>query len=151
MMMPCQPIHKLFLSLCLCLTPAFSQTVPQHPDGAVVEEEARLLEQGHPIKRELSGGRQHSYWLKLAAGQFVKVIVEQQGIDVAVQVSGPDGAQIIEFDSEKRLQGQEQAPLAAEAGGDYQLVVQPKQRDAATGRYEIRIEESRAATEPDRE
>jgi hypothetical protein len=34
-------------------------------------------------------------------------VVEQKGIDVTVQVAGPDGKQILEFDSESRLERQE--------------------------------------------
>ncbi|MBO0783670.1 MAG: tetratricopeptide repeat-containing protein, partial [Ktedonobacteraceae bacterium] len=108
------------------------------------------LELGKSIKRELAGGQQHTYELKLGADQFAQAIVEQEGIDVTVQVLGPDGKQMLEFDSEARLQGVEEVPLVAEAAGDYQLIVQSKSKGAPPGGYEIRIEELRAATERDR-
>src|SRR5215813_11224283 len=117
--------------------------------GAVDERDVRPLEQGRPVMRELSGGQQHIYQLRLSAGQFLKAIIEQQGIDVVAQISGPDGKQILEFDSERRLQGQEQASLVAEAAGDYRLTLRPKRKEAAAGSYEIRIEELRAATAND--
>jgi hypothetical protein len=66
------------------------------------EKEARLLDPGRPLKRELAGGHSHTYQIRLSVGQFLKVIVEQQGIDVVVQLSGPGGAQIAEFDMESR-------------------------------------------------
>jgi CHAT domain-containing protein/Tfp pilus assembly protein PilF len=122
-------------------------TSPQ--GGAVDEKDVRPLEQGRPVKRELSSGQQHIYQLRLSAGQFLKAIIEQQGIDVVAQISGPDGKQILEFNSERRLQGQEQASLVAEAAGDYRLTLRPERKEAAAGRYEIRIEELRAATEND--
>jgi tetratricopeptide (TPR) repeat protein len=114
------------------------------------EKEASLLEPGKAIKRELSGSGSHPYRIRLAADQFLKVVIEQDGIDVVARLIGPDGKQIMEFDSEKRLQGRETAPLVAEAEGDYQLVVLPRQKAASAGAYEIRIEELRAATENDR-
>src|SRR5262245_46793170 len=114
------------------------------------EKESRLLEPGKAIKRELSGAGSHTYRIRLAADQFLKVVIEQDGIDVVARLLGPDGKQIMEFDSEKRLQGRETAPLVAEAEGDYQVVVQPRQKAALAGAYEIRIEELRAATENDR-
>jgi CHAT domain-containing protein/Tfp pilus assembly protein PilF len=114
------------------------------------ERESRLLELGKPIKRELAGGDSHTYRIRLAADQFLKVVIEQDGIDVVARLQGTDGKQIMEFDSERRLRGQETAPLVAEAEGDYRLVVQPGQKAAPTGAYEIRIEELRAATENDR-
>jgi CHAT domain-containing protein/Tfp pilus assembly protein PilF len=122
-------------------------TFPQ--DGAAEEKDVRPLEQGHPVKRELGPGQRHSYRLMLGAGQFLKAIIEQQGIDVVAQISGPDGKLILEFDSEHRLRGQEQASLAAKTAGDYRLILRPRQKEAAAGRYEIRIEELRAATEND--
>jgi len=114
------------------------------------EKDARLLEPGKAIKRELSGAGSHTFQIRLSAGQFLKVIVEQQGIDVVARLIGPDGKQIIEFDSESRLRGPETVEHVAEAEGDYRLVVQPRQKAAPAGVYEIRIEELRAATENDR-
>jgi WD40 repeat protein/tetratricopeptide (TPR) repeat protein len=191
MMMSDQSVHSLFLSLCLCVAPAFAQT-PLRPleigkpveqelsgllpiaaslrpfgrlldpsqqsaqeatrrqDAAGDENNVRTLEKGPPIKGEMSGGQRHVYRLRMNADQFLMVIVEQQGIDVVLQISGPDGEQILEFDSEKRPRGQEQASLAAEAAGDYQLIVKPRQKSAAAGNYEIRIEELRVATDKDR-
>ena len=130
--------------------PYSTQEAVRRPAGAGDEREVRPLEPGQSVKRELTGGQRHIYQIKLRADQFLKVIVEQQGIDVVAQVLGPDGAQILEVDSESRLRGQEQASLAPEAAGDYRLIVKPKQDRAAAGRYEIWIDELRAATEDDR-
>src|SRR5262245_39301917 len=114
------------------------------------EKEARLLEPGKAIKRELAGAGSHTYQIKLSAGEFLKVIIEQQGIDVVAQLSGPGGEQIAKFDEESRSQGQESASLVAEAEGEYRLTVRPTQKNAPAGGYEIRIEELRAATDDDR-
>src|SRR5262245_1664583 len=131
-----------------------TQQSTQAPSGlgskADDEKEARLLEPGKAIKRELSGAGSHTYRIRLAADQFLNAVIEQDGIDVVARLLGPDGKQIMEFDSEKRLQGRETAPLVAEAEGVYQVVVQPRQKAAPAGAYEIRIEELRAATENDR-
>jgi CHAT domain-containing protein/Tfp pilus assembly protein PilF len=114
------------------------------------EKEARLLEPRRPIKRELAGDQSHTYQIRLSAGQYLKVIVEQQGIDVVVQVSGPDGRQILEFDSESRSQGREEVSLVAEAEGDFRLIVHPRLKGAPAGSYAIRVEEVRLATDADR-
>jgi CHAT domain-containing protein/Tfp pilus assembly protein PilF len=114
------------------------------------EKEARLLEPGKAIKRELSGAGSHTYRIRLEAGQFLKAIIEQDGIDVGARLLGPDGKQIMGFDSESRLRGTETVDHVAEAEGDYQLIVQPRQKSAPVGSYEIRIEELRAATDDDR-
>ena len=129
------------------------QTTEQSGDagkGAGAEKDVRLIELGKPIRRDLVGGQRHYYRIRLRDDQFLKVVVEQQGIDVVAQVSGPDGKTISEFDSESRLQGQEVISLAPEAPGDYQLIVWPKLRGAPAGHYDIRIEELRAVTNKDR-
>ena len=131
----------------------FQQSPQQSRDkasGGGDEKDVRALEAGKPIKGELAGGRQHAYRISLGADQFLKVIVEQQGINVVAQVSGPDGKQILEFDSESRSQGQEEVSLVAEAAGGFLLIVRPKLDGAPAGSYEIRIEELRVATDTDR-
>jgi CHAT domain-containing protein/Tfp pilus assembly protein PilF len=122
----------------------------QHQRDASDEKDDQLLEQGKQIERELAGSQTPIYRIELSAGQFLKVIVKQDGIDVVVQVSGLDGKQILEFDSESRLQGEESVSLVAEATGIYVLRVRPRYRRAATGSYQVRIEELRTATENDR-
>src|SRR6266508_4050121 len=131
----------------------FQQAPQQSRDkasGGGDEKDVRELEAGKSIKGELAGGRRHAYRISLGANQFLKVVVEQQGIDIVAQVSGPDGKQILEFDSESRLQGREEVSLVAEAAGAFQLIVRPKQDGAPAGSYEIRIEELRVATDTDR-
>src|SRR5215475_15160350 len=125
----------------------------RRPDPAGMAQEdqpVRRLESGKPIERELAGGQSHDYQLTLADGQYVNLVVDQRGIDVVVKLFGPDGKPIMEFDSENRVQGQESVSLVAEAGGSYRLSVQPKLNSAAAGRYEIRMEELRVATDDDR-
>ncbi|HKX31093.1 MAG TPA: CHAT domain-containing tetratricopeptide repeat protein [Blastocatellia bacterium] len=127
--------------------------VRQHRDeGRDVQagEKVRLLEPGKPIQRELMSGMRHPYRIQLAAGQFLKAIVTQQGIDLIVRVTGPDGKQILELNAESRLQGQEPVSLVAETAGDYQLVIRPTLKESPAGSYEIRIEALRVATEQDR-
>ncbi|HKX33539.1 MAG TPA: tetratricopeptide repeat protein [Blastocatellia bacterium] len=108
------------------------------------------------IREEPADGRQQSYRIVLNADQYLKVIVEQRGLDVGILLSGPDGKQIREFDADKRGQGQEVVWQVAEVTGEYRLTVrpqpvQPLPQNARAGGYEIRIEELRAATETDRE
>src|SRR6266508_2872938 len=114
------------------------------------EKDVRPLEPGKPIERELAGGQSHAYQITLSAGQFMKVIVEQRGIDVVIVLLGPDAKQIMEFDSEIRSQGQETVWQVAEVAGSYRLNVKAKHKGAPAGGYEIRLVELRAATEKDR-
>ncbi len=61
--------------------------------------ESRLLEWGKPIEREIAGGQSHLYRTTLAAGQYLVVIAEQNGIDLVMSAFGPDGKKLAEVDS----------------------------------------------------
>ncbi|HKX32304.1 MAG TPA: tetratricopeptide repeat-containing protein, partial [Blastocatellia bacterium] len=129
-------------------------SAPNSGDKVVVdqarEEWVRQLEPERPVGGELAGGQSHLYQVRLDSGQYLRLSVEQRGIDVVVRLFRPGSKPILEVDAESRLQGSESVSMVAEAAGDYRLAVQPKLSRAATGRYEIRIEEMRAATERDR-
>ena len=113
-------------------------------------QDVRALVPGKPIERELDGGKSHLYQITLAAGQYLHVVVDQRGIDVVATLFGPDGQKLDEVDSPNGTQGLEPVYLVAEASGNYQLEVRPLERNAAAGRYEVKIEELREATAKDR-
>lgn len=114
------------------------------------EQASQLLEQAKPIERELKGGEVHTYSVKLEAGQFAGVIADQRGIDVVVTVYAPDGKQLAEVDSPNGTKGPEPVSLIAKATGDYRVEIRSLEKTAATGRYEIKLAELRAANEQDK-
>jgi CHAT domain-containing protein/tetratricopeptide (TPR) repeat protein len=113
-------------------------------------QEITNLDLGKPVDRELTGRETHVYRVAMSEGQCAEAAVEQRGIDVTVQVLDATGKLVAEFDSESKLQGEERVFLVADAPGVYQLAIQAKYPKAATGRYELRLTEVRAATEQDR-
>src|SRR5215468_919149 len=72
-----------------CLTGDLIRQSTQEPTGAGKEKDIQALEPGKPIRRELAGGQEHTYQIRLNANQFLKVVVEQNGIDLVAQMSGP--------------------------------------------------------------
>ena len=94
-----------------------------------------------PIAARLRGGEQHRYSLRLRAGMYAQVVVEQQGIDVVVSALAPDGKAIAEIDSPNGARGPEPLGFAAERSGTYQVVVRSFDAGAAEGAYEIRVAE----------
>ncbi len=112
--------------------------------------EDMTLEVGHPILRDLAGGGSDSYRMKLEAGQYVRCAADQQGIDVALRLLGPDGRLITEVDSPSGTHGAEKASVVAQAAGDYRIVVRSDDAKAKPGRYEMKVEEMRPATDEDR-
>jgi CHAT domain-containing protein/tetratricopeptide (TPR) repeat protein len=113
-------------------------------------QEVRVLEPGKPLERALAGGETHAYRLTLTSGQHLLAVVEQRGIDVVVAVLEPDGKQVANVDSPSRTQGPEPISVVAKVSGDYRLEVRAAEKDAAAGRYEVRIAELREAMPKDR-
>jgi len=104
-----------------------------------------------PVTREMRGGEQHTYQVKLNAGQYVRFVAEQKGIDVVLSLLGVDGKPLLEVDNNlSGTRGMEVVSLVADAAGTYQLNVRSLEKDASAGGYEIRIEDLRTATDADR-
>ena len=112
-------------------------------------EELTVLETGKPLTRELSGGQKHSYQLELRAEQYVKLVVEQHGIDVVIRLLGADGTVITDYDSEQRIEGTEPVEFTSRVAGTFKLSVESKQRTVPPGHYEIAVSEVRTATNRD--
>src|SRR5262245_26993920 len=113
-------------------------------------QESISLEPGKPVERELSGGQSHSYKITISSGQFLHIVVRQLGIDVVVVLFAPDGKKICEADSENLIERSETVSAIAEAPGAYLIEVRSPEKTAKTGRYEIKVEELRAATAEDK-
>ena len=103
--------------------------------------EARALEPGRTLESEIASGQVHTYLIALEAGQFLRAVVNQRGIDLVVSVIGPDGQKIAEVDSPNGANGPEPVSLAPKVSGTSRLEVRALQKDAKPGRYDIKIEE----------
>lgn len=125
-------------------------TTQQQITGAQNAQKATTLESGTPVERELAGGQEHGYQITLAEGQYARVVVEQRGIDLIVQLFAADGKSIADFDVEIRIQGEEKIEVVSLAAGSYRLLIKAKYPRLPAGRYEIRLLEARHATPEDR-
>src|SRR5215813_10663840 len=102
---------------------------------------------GIPVTRELSAGEAQAFRAELPAGRPFRVAVEQRGIDVTVEVEGPDGRSLVIVDSPQDRQGTESLLLVPPAGGAYTITVRAREPGAPPpGRVEIRLDE---VTSPD--
>lgn len=132
--------------LCLSLLMAPIRTVSGQTQPRPASE-ALTLEPGRTIEREIAAGEVHAYEVALEAGQFLRAVVNQHGVDVVVTVTGPQGQRLSEVDSPNGQEGPEPIILAANASGTYRLEVRPLDKDTKPGRYEIKIEELLTAAE----
>ncbi len=127
-------------------------------DAKSKTKEPPRLRPGEPDLREATAGQKHTYRLKLREGQFVRVMVEQRGVDVSLKLTGPKGEQLADVNDKRSLDESESLLLIADAKGYYLLDVTAAQeagesKDTATtgvGRFRAEINELRLATEQDR-
>jgi hypothetical protein len=109
---------------------------------------ATTLQPGTPIERTLAAGQSHSYTINLEQDQFLRLAVDQRGIDVVVRAFSPTGRQLGEFDTPNGTNGPEDVTVIAETTGAYRIEVSPLSGyENPSGRYEIKIVEIRAATD----
>src|SRR5882724_1213920 len=118
---------------------------PERPPARVVD-----LQAGPGEERELAGGESHVYRFRLATGQFVRLTVDQRGIDVVVRLLDPGGREISTVDGAPGERGQEEAELVAEKPGLYGMEVHPFKSGAKRGRYLARLAVKRHARPADR-
>jgi CHAT domain-containing protein len=128
------PLHSLALVLSLFFQVSAGQ-------------EIHRLEPGKAVEREIAGGQSHIYQISLAAGQFVRLVVEQKAIDVALKIAAPDGKQLIggNFGEVGEL---ESLSVEAAAGGEHQVTISA---NGAAGSYKLRLEVKAAASAQDKQ
>ena len=115
------------------------------------QEQSRTLTIGQPVAREIRGGEQHTYQVNLTAGQHARIVLDQKGIDVVLTLLGADGKPTLDVDNNlSGTRGMESVSLVAEISGAYGFNVRCLEKDASAGRYELRIEDLRTATDVDR-
>jgi tetratricopeptide (TPR) repeat protein len=102
------------------------------------------------LEREIKGGEVHSFQVQLSAGEFLYLVVEQQGVDVVVTMLAPNGEQLARSDCLNGRYGAEPVAIVAETSGAYRLEVGSPDKQALVGRYAVRLAAVRAASPADR-
>jgi CHAT domain-containing protein/Tfp pilus assembly protein PilF len=108
-----------------------------------------VLEPNKPVKGELAGGETHSYRITLDAGQFVRVVVDQPRINIALSAFDPSEKLIIEADM-FGIGDPEEISLVSATPGPYKIKLRSPDPTAPKGQYQVEVRELRAATDKDR-
>ncbi|MFL6201149.1 MAG: CHAT domain-containing protein [Thermoanaerobaculia bacterium] len=104
-----------------------------------------------PVReRTIRGGEIQSTALEVRAGELLRLVVEQDRVDVVVKLFDPEGRQIAAADGPDYWMWEEEIALVAETSGPYRLEVQPFLKDAAPGVYRVRVDGPRAPRDADR-
>jgi CHAT domain-containing protein/tetratricopeptide (TPR) repeat protein len=107
-----------------------------------------MLEPEKRIAREMARGEAHKYQLTLAAGEFALVVVEERGIDVAVNLLNAKDEKI-----EERIlpghYGRVNFSILAQTGVTYGVEIKASSTQSNAGQYEIRLAERRNSGDRD--
>ena len=113
------------------------------------QAEVPPLVPGAILERDLARGDAQRFQLDVAGAAVVTIVVEQRGIDVRAVVRDADGGLIDEVEDAQGPGGEERFDVARDGGGPLTLVIQAAPGTAAAGRYRLRIDGPRRATEAD--
>lgn len=85
-----------------------------------------------------------------AAGQFVRVVVEQKGVDEKLAFTSPDGKPLVESNLTDIIGAPESLSYEATAAVTYQLAIRGNGPANQSGAYEARLEIKASATAQNR-
>ncbi|HEX7316926.1 MAG TPA: CHAT domain-containing protein [Pyrinomonadaceae bacterium] len=142
-------VQAICFALCAASQFAFQATATTAgPDSAREADAPRELAPGSSGARELDGATRHEYTIHLLAGQFLRLTVVKDDLNLAVKISDPSGQTTLE------LPGRTAVPLSfsfvADSSGPYRLEVRSLEDESFDGRYELHVEGPRTATTHDR-
>ncbi|HEX5718574.1 MAG TPA: tetratricopeptide repeat protein, partial [Thermoanaerobaculia bacterium] len=114
------------------------------PEPLPVPSGPPRLEKGVIQEREIRAGEVHEYRIAAQAGDYARVTVEQNGVDVAVRLVGPSDEEVAAADGAGGKKVPELLSWIAAAGGDFRLIISPHD-PARAGLYKVTLEELRPA------
>jgi CHAT domain-containing protein/Tfp pilus assembly protein PilF len=101
------------------------------------------------VERDLAGGEKHVYRINPAPKQFIRVTVDQRGIDLALALLSNDNKQILVIDGPTGARGIESFSYVTQSSAELRLEIRGGDDRAARGKYELLLVESRDATPAD--
>src|SRR5258708_3952657 len=103
-------------------------------------QEAQPLTSGLNQERTLGPGDNHVYTVTLQEGAGLVGEADQHGIDLVIDIFGPDGKLIRTVDSPNGAEGPEPVDLTAFQPGLYKLVIHTLDEKAKPGKYVMKID-----------
>jgi CHAT domain-containing protein/uncharacterized protein HemY len=130
--------------------PAVGEQKPQSSTANKADTtHAVALESGKPLERELKGGASHAYSITLKAGQFMRIVVEQKGIDVVLLLTDENGKQLLEVDAPNGSFGPESISFETPSSQSFQITVRALGNEGS-GKYSVTAEIHPSASTQDR-
>ncbi|HEY1336418.1 MAG TPA: CHAT domain-containing protein, partial [Bryobacteraceae bacterium] len=129
------------------MIPRYVYSIPLLAACALAQQPEPLIP-GRTVQQQMSGQEKHVFSIAMQAGQTAAIRLRNLSVDFGARVVTPDGA-VADFAVPQRAGEVETAGFTASTAGDYRIEISALYR-GSTGRYEIRLDGIRAATEHDR-
>lgn len=95
---------------------------------------------GVPIPCEIKGGDTQRFSVKMEAGQYARVDIERNGVDLRVTLISLDGVTTTTYENAAGPKSRMSVSLKATAAGLHAIEVQTVQKWTALGSYQIKLE-----------
>lgn len=99
----------------------------------------RELTLGVPLEAELKGGEPQSFNMRLTAGEYIQVIIEQKGIDISAKLFDPSGKEMSAVDSLDDTQGDERLDAITDLAGEYRVEIRAAEQEPQSGRFQVKL------------
>ena len=133
----------------ICLLLAAASGLTLQTTAAQSQIVPHMLAPGETFKGEMAGGETRLFQIRMSAGQYLRVVVEQRGIDLVVGLVGPGQKRLLAMDSPNGSYGPEPVSAVVEESGEYTIEVRSPDKRAAAGLFEVRVEALREPTPAD--
>lgn len=103
------------------------------------------------IIKQLKGGENHTYLVKLKSNDFIDLSLEQRGIDVVIRLFTREGKQLVEVDSTNGAEGTEALQFISEIDDEYKIEISSLDKGARVGNYKVQLNQLNPATQQDKQ
>jgi CHAT domain-containing protein/tetratricopeptide (TPR) repeat protein len=155
-MLACVSMVSLLAPVCLSASPvksvsSFATSNARHSTEGLIsyQQQEPMLKRGTPIEGEVGPGETKRFRVALSSGQYLRVIVDQYGIDLSVLFISPDAKLIADMDGPYGDRGTESVSTMAELDGEYRVEIRAAKNASAAGGYKIRTDGPRLPNQPD--
>src|SRR5215213_7729394 len=113
--------------------------------GVSYAQSGTSLGRSSQIETTIGPGQTDTYWLALKTGESAELVILQQGVDVVVDVYGPNGGLVDSVDSPNGRQGPEPVTILGATPGRYRIEVKTLAADEPAGKYRLTVSALRNA------
>lgn len=102
-----------------------------------------IIGPGEIVDKELAGSQVEAFQIPLEAGQYMRVVAQQYGIEAKLTILTPDGRAAGEMESPYGIYAIQSVSTVAQKKGSFRIEVHADSDNKTVGRFSLRVEELR--------